>query len=391
MIAFELFFQGAQYLALVLFIFHVDEVDDDDSADVAQAQLPGNGCGRLEVGLEDGLFEVAMADEGPGVDVDGGHRFGRVDHQIATGLERHLAVQRALDFVFDPVQVENRPLTRIVFKAVGDLRHQFGDKLRGFLEGFPRVDSNFLDLRADQVTQGTQGQAQVFVDFAGCPDCLDLRAYLVPEPAQVTNIHEDFIGTGALGCGAQDKAARFDDALLGYAITDHLLEALALGFVFDFQGNADVAGARHVHQVPRRNRKLRGQPGPFGANRILGDLDHQALALMHQGADGFHRRPLAHGDFRGMNERRAIQANIDEGRLHARQHPHDLALVDIADDPAPLGALDMHFLQNTVFYHCHARFHRRDIDQNLFTHGSVSSKVFTIILDRVLAAGKVCC
>ena len=41
-----------------------------------------------------------------------------------------------------------------------------------------------------------------------------------------------------------------------------------------------------------------------------------------------------------------------------------------------IGSLDMHFLQNTVLYHRHARFHRRDIDQNLFTHGWVSFRRF---------------
>jgi hypothetical protein len=52
--------------------------------------------------------------------------------------------------------------------------------------------------------------------------------------------------------------------------------------------------------------------------------------------------------------------------------PDDLAFIDVADDPAALGALDVHFLQHTVFHHRHARFHRRDVDQNLFTHGRVS-------------------
>ena len=47
-------------LAVVLGL-HVDEVDDDDPADVAQPQLAGDLFGRLEVVAEDRLFEVGLA------------------------------------------------------------------------------------------------------------------------------------------------------------------------------------------------------------------------------------------------------------------------------------------------------------------------------------------
>lgn len=191
MIALQLLFQSTQHLALVLLVFHVDEVDDDDAADVAQAQLPGDRGGGLEVGLEDGLFKVAMADEGAGVHIDRGHRFSRVDHQVATGLQRHLALQCTLDLVLDAIQVENRPFARVVLEAVGDFRHQFANELRSLLEGFPRVDADLLDLRVDQVTQGTQGQAQVLVDDRGRTAGLDLGADLLPQAAQVADVLQD--------------------------------------------------------------------------------------------------------------------------------------------------------------------------------------------------------
>jgi len=56
----------------VFLVFHVDEIDDDDAAEVAQAQLPRDGLRRLQVGLEDRVVEVARADETAGIDVDGG-------------------------------------------------------------------------------------------------------------------------------------------------------------------------------------------------------------------------------------------------------------------------------------------------------------------------------
>src|SRR5699024_7758798 len=65
---------------------HVDEVDDDDAADVAQPQLTHDLLGGLEVVLRHRLLEVAPgAGELAGVDVDDGHRLGAVDDEGATG------------------------------------------------------------------------------------------------------------------------------------------------------------------------------------------------------------------------------------------------------------------------------------------------------------------
>ncbi|MNE96956.1 hypothetical protein D3C80_1952380 [compost metagenome] len=71
---------------------------------------------------------------------------------------------------------------------------------------------------------------------------------------------------------------------------------------------------------------------------------------MHQCADALHGTAFAVADFRGMNERRAIEADVDESRLHARQYPHHLALVNVADDAATQGALHMHLLQHAVLH-----------------------------------------
>ena len=61
--------------------------------------------------------KLRAADEAAGVDVDGGHRLGLVDDQVAAGLQVHAARQRLLDFVFDAVQVEQRPLAGVVLAA----------------------------------------------------------------------------------------------------------------------------------------------------------------------------------------------------------------------------------------------------------------------------------
>ena len=51
--------QPAQHEVAVALEHHVDEVDDDDAAEVAQPELAHDLLGRLEVVLGDGLLEVA--------------------------------------------------------------------------------------------------------------------------------------------------------------------------------------------------------------------------------------------------------------------------------------------------------------------------------------------
>ncbi|MCY1427025.1 hypothetical protein D9M71_428550 [compost metagenome] len=241
-----------------------------------------------------------------------------------------------------------------MLQAIGDFRHQFVDELRDFLEVLPRIDANLLDPRIDQVAQGAQGQGQVLVDQRRRADGLDLRGDLVPQAAQVADVGKNLVFPGALGGGAQDEAALLDDAFRLDAVGDHPLQAITLDFVLDLQGNADMAGARHINEIARRNRQLGGQTRALGADGVLGDLHHQALPLVHQRADAFHRATLAGGNLRRMDERRTFQADIDEGRLHAGQHANHLAFVDIPDDATALRALDMDFLQDAVFHHRHA-------------------------------------
>ena len=79
-VALESFFEGGQDLEAVLAVVHVDEVDDDDAAEVAKANLANDLRHRIEVGLDDCVFKARrFADVFAGVDVDGDQGFSLVD------------------------------------------------------------------------------------------------------------------------------------------------------------------------------------------------------------------------------------------------------------------------------------------------------------------------
>jgi len=115
-VARELLLQLGEHRRLVLLARHVDEVDDDDAAEVAQPQLARDRLAGFEVGLEDGVVEIAAADEAARVHVDRCERFGLVDDEVAARLEVDALEQRLRDLLVDVEQVEDRPLASVVLQ-----------------------------------------------------------------------------------------------------------------------------------------------------------------------------------------------------------------------------------------------------------------------------------
>ena len=74
----------------MLHIGHIDEVDNNDAAQIAQPQLPSDCLGSLHIGLVNRLFQIAVTNKRTGIDVDGGHSFGLVYDQMSSRLEVRL-------------------------------------------------------------------------------------------------------------------------------------------------------------------------------------------------------------------------------------------------------------------------------------------------------------
>ncbi len=114
--------QSAEHEVAVGLEDHVDEVDDDDAADVAEPELADDLLRRLEVVLGDRLLEVAAgAGELAGVDVDDGHRLGAVDDQRAARGQPDLAVEALGDLLVDAVRRE-QVLARVLPSVAGSKR-----------------------------------------------------------------------------------------------------------------------------------------------------------------------------------------------------------------------------------------------------------------------------
>ncbi len=196
-----------------------------------------------------------------------------------------------------------------------------------------------------------------------------------PGPAQVGDVRAQFLVGRVLGIGAQDEAPAATLLRLAHQRLHARAQLLARLGRADLLRDADVLVLRQVDQHAAGDRDLRGQPGALGADRVLDHLHGQGLTLEHQPFDRHRgaglgmvaaRRRAVHVQIGHVQEGRAFQADVDEGRLHARQHAHDLARIDVADETALERPLHVQFLHGAVLDDGHPCLLRGPVDQNVF-------------------------
>jgi len=265
-----------------------------------------------------------MANEGTGVDVDGGHRLGLIDDQVTAGLELHLALQRLADLVLHAIEIEDGSLAGIVFDAAGQLRDELVGELAYLFIGGARIDAHLFDDGTGQIAHGAHHQRQILVNEAAGRLGATALADVVPQLLQEAHIVDQRFLVHPFGHGTQDVATGIE---LGGMVGDDALETGTFGLVLDLLGHADVIGARHVHQITGGNGNLGGQARALGAHGILDHLHQHFLPFAEQLHDG--GRVLAIGlalggtlhDVVGVQEGGTFQADLEKGRLHAWQHP----------------------------------------------------------------------
>jgi hypothetical protein len=151
-------------VALVARRIHVDEVDDDESAGVADAQLARDLDRGFAVRVERGFLDVAALGRLRRVDVDRGQRFGLVDDDRAAGGQAHGALERVLDLRFDLVAREQRHRFLVELEFAQVVRHDLLHELARVLVELLVVDEDFADVVAQVVAQGADDELGFLVD-----------------------------------------------------------------------------------------------------------------------------------------------------------------------------------------------------------------------------------
>ena len=124
--------------------------------------------------------------------------------------------------------------------------------------------------------------------------------------------------------------------------------------------------------VDRGERGLRGKPLPLPLDRLFEAVANRRLreALQRLGLllGGTEAVEVVHllADVGDIEEGVLLEAEVDEGRLHAGKDARDAPLVDVPDDAALAAALDLHLGHAPVLEDGHPRLAVPGRDEKLF-------------------------
>ena len=350
-------FQTVFDLALVARGRHVDEVNDEETAEVAQPQLARNLLRRLQVGIQRGFLDIGALGRACRVDVDRGQCLGVVNHDGAARWQAQLATECRFDLRLDLVAREQRHFVFIQAQLAQVLGHHLLDELLGLFEGLRTVDHDLADISPQVITNRADDHVAFLVDqerglaFAGgLFDCL-------PELQQIIEVPLQFFGVLAHTSGTYDQAHSLGD--LEYA---HRFAQFGTILALDAtRYAARTRIVRHQHEVAAGQRQESGQCGPFVAALLFLDLDDDFLAFLQQLVDiafaCFERIvvEVQAGDLFHRQEAVPVGAVIDKGGLEAGFHAGDATLVDVGFFHLPAGRFDIEVIQLLTIDDGHAQ------------------------------------
>src|SRR5690606_5232061 len=150
--------QLLEYAVLVRLGLHVDEVADDDAADVPQPELSGDHPCRVQVGLEDGLLRILLPRVPAGVDVDRDERLGRLEAERAAARQVDAALERLAGRVVYAVAVEKGDRIGVESDAVEELGVDACEVLLDLVVDLLVVDDQRIDFLGEDVANDAARQ-----------------------------------------------------------------------------------------------------------------------------------------------------------------------------------------------------------------------------------------
>src|SRR5262245_25783540 len=264
-VAAQFLLQRRHHLLAVLALLHVYEIEHDNAAKVAQADLAYDLLGRFEVGLDDGVFEaVRFAYEFAGVNVNRDQRLGLVDDDVSARLQPDARLNGFVDLLLNAVMFEDRRILGVEFDAVDQFGRETVDEINYALVLEFVVYADGAEIGRELVAQNALHEVQVAVGDGRGLDTVGATADVGPGADQILHVFAQFFEGAAMRRGADDEAA--GGGRFGAQLMERAFQALALFVSADLARNADVFDRRHVNDVSARQRHVRSDAGALLAD-----------------------------------------------------------------------------------------------------------------------------
>ncbi len=216
-------------IPLILGRLHIDEIDDDQSANVADAQLAGNLVSRLEIRVERGRLDIAAARGTRRVDVNRDEGLGVVNDDTAAGGQLDFVRVGRLDLALDLKSRKERNIVLIELQALlGVRRHEARHVLLRLLEGGRFVDQHFAYIVGQVVAHGAGDGVALAEDQKRGRAVLGGRVDLFPLGLEIVEVPLQLLDRASDARGADDRTHAVGNLQLAH----HLAHLVAV-FAFD--------------------------------------------------------------------------------------------------------------------------------------------------------------
>src|SRR4051794_13964477 len=201
------FFERLHYLLPILPLVHVDEVDDDDAAQIAQPDLPHNFFDGLRVRFGDGVFQaVRFADILSCIHIDRHQRFGLIDYDVAARFQPHFWTKRLFDLGGDAERFEDRGGTSVHLDAANQCRLEpLHEMDRAFIHILVVDPDRFIHI-AQLIAKDALYDLQIMMEEQWSGLFLRLLPDVEPEIIEESHVRGDFFLRMAFACSANDEA-----------------------------------------------------------------------------------------------------------------------------------------------------------------------------------------
>src|SRR5581483_10376500 len=323
-------------------VLHVDEVEHDEAAHVAEAKLPADFVGGLLIDLENGGLLIATALVAAGVDVDGDERLGFVDDDVAAALQVDGAGEGVLQLAADVEAIEDRLRIGVkLYLARGRLRNS-RDHVAHAVVGSLVVHDDAFDVLGEKVAHRALDEIGFLEDAGGRGLGLDAVLNLLPFLEQQREVAHEVADLLAFADGAHDHA----HAVGNGEAAENLFETLTFLRILDLARDAALVGVGQQHDdVAARRIETR--------DVLLRDA--RLVAFAGFAFDEFDAAvKVAGNDVPVMEERVLLKTDVHEGGLETVLEIADLALEYAAHQALLGGAFDGELLEFAFFQHADA-------------------------------------
>ena len=193
--------------------------------------------------------------------------------------------------------------------------------------GIVTGDDHLREVLVEHVANHADREVRLAVEQLRRAACLRLRLDVFPLSLEPGDVTRQLLLGGTLGGCTND-----DPGVLRKHLLENRLETRALG-VRQLSADAAHAPARHVDKESAGQRDLARQSRALVPDRILGHLDEHRLTGLERMLDALGlavQSGCVPVDLTGVEHRIAATPDVNECRLHRRQHVLDTPEIDVS-------------------------------------------------------------